>query len=97
MTEDPVTYDAKSKGLCTRDMTVGFSDVEFIKINALRLDLKLSWAELLNKIRIAFSDENLQGNDIDKINSIKCELNLSSSELLKKVCLMELMIITKRE
>lgn len=49
MTENPTMYDAKPKGLHIMDMTVGFSDTEFMKINALRSDLKLSLTEMLKK------------------------------------------------
>ncbi|WP_410507194.1 hypothetical protein RSJ42_10205 [Methanosarcina hadiensis] len=92
MTEDPVKDGAE---LYAMDMTVGLSDVEIEKIDALRSDLKLTWKELLDKIQMVFS--SLKGPDVDIINSLKLELNLSWSELLKKACLMELMMVIKKE
>lgn len=97
MTEDPVKDAAEPNELYAMDMTVGLSDSEFEKIDALRSDLKLSWKELLDKIQMVFSDKNLKGPDVDRINSLKLELNLSWSELLKKACLMELMMVIKKE
>ncbi|MDY9926425.1 hypothetical protein [Methanosarcina sp.] len=44
-----------------------------------------------------FSDKSLKGLDVVRINSLKLELNLSWSELLKKACLMELMMVMKKE
>lgn len=92
MTEEPVKHGA---GLYAMDMTVGLSDHELEKINALRSYLKLSWKELLDKIQMVFSNRSSKGPQTDRINSLKPELNLSWSELLKKVCLMELMVVTK--
>lgn len=97
MTEDPVKYDTEPNELHTMDMTVGLSNTEIEKIDALRSDLKLSWKELLDKIQMVFSDKSLKGPDVDRINSLKLELNLSWSELLKKACLMELMMVMKKE
>lgn len=94
MTEDPVKHGAE---LYAMDMTVGLSDTEIEKIDALRSDLKLSWKELLDKIQMVFSDKSLKGPDVDRINSLKLELNLSWSQLLKKACLMELMMVMKKE
>lgn len=97
MTEDQGKYAAEQNEQSTMDMTVGFSDTEFIKIDALRSDLKLSWKELLDKIVMAFSDTSLKGNDVDKINFLKQELNLPGTELVKKVCLIELTTTIKKE